>query len=67
MKRKKTMKKKKGGTPPKSKYKDLTYKSQVYRTKKTNSGERLYNPLTKRWIKNTASNRNSVLKQIENK
>ena len=65
MRRKKTMKKKKGGTPPKSKYKDLTYKSQVYRTKKTNSGERLYNPLTKRWIKNTASNRNSVLKQIE--
>ena len=65
MKGKKTMKKKKGGSPPKSKYKDLTYKSQVYRTKKTNSGERLYNPLTKRWIKNTASNRNSVLKQIE--
>ena len=48
-----------------SKYKNLTYKTQVYRTKKTNSGERLYNPLTKRWIKNTASNRNSVLKQIE--
>ena len=66
MKKKKTMKKKKGRTPPKSsKYKDLTYKTQVYRTKSTIQGEKLYNPLTKRWIQNTASNRNSVLKQIE--
>ena len=67
MKKKKTMKKKRGGTPSKSssKYKNLTYKTQVYRTKSTNQGEKLYNPLTKRWIQNTASNRNSVLKQIE--
>ena len=66
MKKKKTMKKKRGGTPSKSsKYKNLTYKTQVYRTKSTIKGEKLYNPLTKRWIQNTASNRNSVLKQIE--
>ena len=66
MKKKKTMKKKKGRTPPKSsKYKNLTYKTEVYRTKSTIEGEKLYNPLTKKWIQNTASNRNSVLKQIE--
>ena len=46
MKKKKTMKKtKKGETPSKSsKYKNLTYKTQVYRTKSTIQGEKLYNP-----------------------